>query len=91
MVEFIVYDTTQAGDLDLALNGTFSAVGGGAAEIIGTTTNRVLVTTAADGSGTLSILDVAAETVYVTGVQPRAPLASRELVWQSDEATLTFV
>jgi hypothetical protein len=89
-VEFLVYDTTQAGELDLAANATFSAVGGGASAVAGLTTNRVLVITDASGIGTLDVLDAAAETVYVTGTQPSAPLPTQQLVWKAAEAALTF-
>jgi hypothetical protein len=55
-IECIVYDTSQAGDLDLALVATFSAVAGGAA-IDGIGTNRVVLTTDATGAATLSVLN----------------------------------
>jgi hypothetical protein len=89
-IEFLVYDTSLAGDLDLAANATFSAVGSGATAVDGISTNRVLVTTDSSGQGDLSILDASAETVYVTGVQPRAPLPVQQLVWKAAESALTF-
>jgi hypothetical protein len=88
-VEFIVYDTANAGDLDLAATATFSAVGGGASAISGIATNRVAVDTSATGIGTLSILDAAVETVYLTGVQPNTPIA-RQIVWEAGQATLVY-
>lgn len=88
-IEVIVYDTTQAGDFDLAANATFSAVAGGTA-IAGLTTNRVLLTTDATGAATLSVLDASVETVFLSAVQPRAPLATPQVLSASQEATLTY-
>ena len=88
-IECIVYDTTRVGDFDLAAASTFTAVAGGTA-LAGLTTNRVLLTTDATGAATLSILNAVAETVFVTAVQPRAPLASPQVLAASAEASLTF-
>ncbi len=88
-IECIVYDVTQAGDLELASNATFSAVAGGSA-IAGVTTNRVLLTTDAAGAATLSVLDAAAETVFVTAVHPRAPITTPQLLAAAQEASLVF-
>lgn len=88
-VEFILYDTTNAGYLDLATNATFLApTAGTALSALGT--NRLIVDTAADGTGTLNISDVQVETVYLTGIQPGAPLPERQVIWQAAEATLVF-
>jgi hypothetical protein len=88
-IELLVYDTSQAGDLDLALNATFSAVGTGTA-IAGVATNRVVLTTNASGQFTVSVLDVAVESVYVTAVTPSGPQTTPQIIAQSAEATLTF-
>lgn len=88
-IELIVYDTTQAGDLDLASNATFTAVGTGTA-IAGLTTNRVVLTTDSTGAFEVSVLDAAAESVYVCAVNPSGPNASAQLIVAAPEATLTF-
>lgn len=88
-IEVIVYDTSLAGDDDLAANATFSAITTGTA-ISGLTTNRLILTTDANGAFNVSVLDVAAESVYVTAVNPRGPNTTPQVIAAATQATLTF-
>lgn len=85
----IVYDAFDAGDLDLAANATFSAIAGGFA-FAGIATNRLIFVTDVDGTATLSITDVAVETVYVTAVNPAANQAQAQLLVEAAQAVLVF-
>lgn len=89
-IELLVYDTSNAGDLDLAFNATFDAVTAGTA-VSGIGTNRLAVLTDGSGAATVEILDAAAETVYLTAVNNRGPLAVPQLLVQAAEAALVFV
>jgi hypothetical protein len=90
-VECLLYDTPNAGDLDLATNAVFSAVGGGAVAISGIGTNRVVLTTDATGHAILSVLDAAVEWVYLTAVTPKGPLTDPTIVYKSQQSALQFV
>jgi hypothetical protein len=90
-IELIAYDTSRAGDLDLALNAQFTAVNTGTA-IAGTGTNRIVLDTDASGVFDVDILDAAAETVYLTAVNARGPvpIANAQVLVAAEEASLTF-
>jgi len=88
-IELIVYDTSQAGDADLAVNATFSAINTGVA-VAGIATNRLVLTTNASGVFNVDVLDVAAESVYVTAVNPAGPNSTPQLIAAATQATLTF-
>lgn len=90
-IELIVYDTTQVGDLDLALNATFTAVNTGTA-IAGIGTNRLVLTTDASGAFDIDVTDAAVESVFLCAVNPAGPvpLSSPQLIAASEEATLAF-
>lgn len=88
-IELILYDTSLAGDIDLALNATFAAVATGTA-VEGLTTNRLVVVTDATGLVTVGVLDPAAETVFITGVNPRGPQLIPQLIVQAAQGALTF-
>lgn len=90
-IELVLSDTSEAGDLDLANNAQFSAVNTGTA-IAGIGTNRIVLDTDASGVFDVDVNDVAAETVYLSAVNPRGPvsLANPQIVAASAEADLTF-
>ncbi len=88
-VELILYDTSNAGDIDLANNATFTAVNTGAA-LAGVGTNRLVMTTDATGRGDVSVLDAAVETVYVTAVNNRGPLSVPQIIVKADQGALAF-
>jgi len=88
-IEFILYDTTQAGDLDLAGVAIFTAVPLGTA-IDGLTTNRLVLTTDAAGLAAVEVTDTAAETTFLTTVNPRGPQTTAQLIVEASEASLTF-
>jgi hypothetical protein len=89
LLQAIVYDTSNAGTTDLATNATITAIAGGAI-VSGTGTNRVSFTTSALGAATLSITDVAVETVYFCVTQLEGPLSTYQIVWKSEQAALVF-
>lgn len=90
-IELVVYDTTLAGDLDLSANLTFAAVNTGTA-LAGLTTNRLALATDASGFFSVDVTQAVpgAETAFFTAVQHRGPQATKTLIWQADQATLTF-
>lgn len=90
-IELIVYDTSEAGDLDLANNAQFTAVNTGTA-IAGTGTNRIVLDTDANGVFDVDILDAVAETVFLTAVNARGPvpIANAQVLVAAEEASLTF-
>lgn len=89
-VELILYDTSNAGDVVLALNATFSAVTTGVA-IAGVGTNRVIMTTDATGQGNVSVLDAAVETTFLTAVNPRGPQTTPQIIVAAAQVPLAFV
>jgi len=88
-VELILYDTSNAGDADLANNATFSVVNTGAG-ITPVGTNRFVMTTDATGAGDVSVLDASAETVYLTAVNNRGPSTIPQVIVKSEQAILIF-
>lgn len=89
-IELIVYDTSQAGDLDLAANATFTVVGTGT-DIIGLGTNRLVLTTDASGAFEIIVTDAVAETVFVTAVNPAGPNVVPQVIVAATEAELEYV
>lgn len=88
-IELIVYDTPNAGDVDLANNATFSAVTTGTA-IAGLATNRLVLTTDGTGAANVSVLDAAVETTYLTAVNPQGPSALPQIIVQAAEVPLSY-
>lgn len=88
-VELILYDTSLAGDLDLASNATFTGATTGVI-VAGTGTNRLLITTNANGEATVQITDAAVETVYCTAVNPAGPQTTPQLIVSAPEVSLAF-
>jgi hypothetical protein len=89
-IELILYDTSNAGDIDLSLNAIFDAVSVGTA-IDGLATNRLVLLTDASGAATVDIENTSgADTNYLTAVNNRGPQAMPQLIAKSGEATLVF-
>lgn len=88
-LEVILYDTSLAGNLDLANNATFSAINTGTA-IAGLNTNRLLLQTDATGVADVSVLDAAVETTYITAVNPVAPAAIAQIIVEANEVALAY-
>ena len=88
-VEFILYDTSDAGDLDLASTAVFNVLTSGTV-IAGLATNRLVLTTTAGGQASVDVLDAAVETTYLTAVNPRANLGTPQYIAQASQATLVF-
>jgi hypothetical protein len=88
-IELILYDTSLAGDMDLASNATFTGVSVGTI-IAGTGTNRLLITTNASGEATVEITDASVESVYCTAVNPAGPQTTPQLIVSAPEVELAF-
>lgn len=89
LVELIVYDTSLAGNLDLALNATFSAVAVGSA-VSGVGTNRLVVQTNASGQALFAVTDPAVETTFLTAINPDGPAAIPQFIAQAAEVSLAY-
>lgn len=89
LVELIVYDTSLAGDLDLAANATFTAVAVGSA-ISGIGTNRLTMQTNASGQGLFSVTDPAVETTYLTAVNPTGPALVPQYIAKAAQVPLSY-
>lgn len=89
LLQAIVYDTSNAGVTDLSTNATITAVGSGTL-VSGGTTNRVSFLTSASGYATVSVLDAVAETVFFAVTQLEGPLSTYQIVWNSNQVSLTF-
>lgn len=88
-IELIVYDTSNAGDVDLANNATFSAVTTGTA-VAGLATNRLVLLTNAAGAANVSVLDAAVETTYLTAVNNQGPSTLPQIIVQAAEVPLSY-
>jgi hypothetical protein len=89
-IELIVYDTSNAGDVDLANNATFSLVNTGTA-IAGLATNRLVLLTNASGAANVSVLDAAVETTYLTAVNNQGPSTLPQIIVQAAEVPLSYI
>lgn len=88
-IELILYDTSNAGDIDLASNATFTAINVGVA-LAGLATNRLVLTTSAAGAFDVTVGDAAVETTYMTAVNNRGPSTTPQIIVEAAQVTLTF-
>jgi hypothetical protein len=88
-VDIVVYDTSLAGATDLSTNGTISSVTTGTL-VAGSGTNRVTVTSDANGVIVAAVADASAETIYAAVVDNEGPKSVNQVIVQSEQATLAF-
>ncbi len=89
LVEVIVYDTSDAGTLDLAMNAVFAAVTVGTA-ISGVGTNRLVVQTNTNGQALFGVTDAAVETTYLTAINPSGPSSTPQYIALAAEVPLSY-
>jgi hypothetical protein len=91
-LEAVLYDVTRSGVNDAAALAQFA----GGCVTVGTLrstvpSNTITFDTDATGAATLVATDAVAEAaVYLTCFTPRAPQATKTVVWQATQATLNF-
>lgn len=89
LLHLYLSDTSGAGNADLSTNGTFSVVNTGTG-ITPVGSNEIVVRTAADGTCDVSVLDAAAETIYLVATGDGLAQPLRTVICQSQQVTLTY-
>jgi hypothetical protein len=87
----LIYDTSGAGFCPGgAAHAVVQAVADGATAVTALGSNQIVLTTSATGSGSVTVEDLASETTYMCASTPNGSCTIGQLVWKSDQVTLTY-